>query len=261
MTRIKLKAFVLACAFAALIYGAVIYAQSSQPGNVSKPSRTVAEGPVVDYAGPDSPDSSNDLNLTGTERDRRHAKSASYDRPNSLPIKEEPGTWPVNLSSHWWLHLPALPVTQSDAIALGTITGSRAFLSKDKHAVYSEFSLQIEQILKDKTQNINPGAVVTTTRYGGIVRFPSGTRYVYRLSRQAWPSIGSRYVLFLRKNRSGDFDIVTGYELRDGVTEPLDGTDLPSALPFKKYAGTPEPMLLDAIKSALANSAAGEHNL
>ncbi|HVG90488.1 MAG TPA: hypothetical protein VNB54_03265, partial [Alphaproteobacteria bacterium] len=201
------------------------------------------------------------LGTTGDDQNKRRAKSASYDRQNSLPIKEEPGIWPVNLSSHWWLHLPALPVTQSDAIAVGAITGNKAFLSNDKHAVYSEFSLQVEQVLKDGTQSINPGAVITTTRFGGIVRFPSGTKYVYRLSRQSWPATGSRYVLFLRKNQSGDFDIVTGYEFRDGVAKPLDGTDLPGALPFQKYAGTLESVLLGAIKHAVASSTAGEHNL
>ena len=155
-----------------------------------------------------------------------------------------------------------MPVDRSDAIAVGVITGSRAFLSNDKSEVYSEFYLQVEQILKDGTQSVSLGAVITTTRSGGIVRFPSGTRYVYRLSKQGWPATGSRYVLFLRKNQSGDFDIVTGYKFRDGVAEPLDG--IPGyrvALQLQKYAGTPEPDLLDAIKTAVANSTSGEHNL
>jgi hypothetical protein len=117
----------------------------------------------------------------------------------------------------------------------------------------------VEQTLKDETKSINPGDAITTTRFGGIVRFPSGTRYVYRLPKQAWPATNGRYVLFLRKNKSGDFDIVTGYEFRQGVAEPLDGTDLPRSLPFQKYAGTPEPALLDEIKTAITNSTSGEH--
>jgi hypothetical protein len=257
----KTKAFLLASILTILMCGVmIIRAQSFQTESISKTPQSVLDGPVVDYAGPNSPDTNADINLTGTERDKRHAKSASYDRANSTPIKEDAGTAPLSLNSHWWLHLPALPVTQSDAIAIGNVTGSRAFLSADKHAVYSEFPLQVEQILKDSTQSISVGASITTTRFGGIVRFPSGRKYVYQISRQAWPATGSRYILFLRKGLTGDFDIVTGYELRNGTAQPLDGTDLPGALPFQKYAGASETDLLEAIRIALAASAQGEHN-
>ena len=259
MARKKPAYVIVASILALLAYTLVLFAQSSQTNIARKPAQIAVDGPVIDLPTSNAIDSNANLGAIGEDQEKRRTKSASYDRQNSLPIKEEPGIWPVNLSSHWWLHLPALPVTQSDAIAVGAITGNRAFLSNDKHAVYSEFSLRVEQVLKDGTQSINPEAVITTTRFGGIVRFPSGTKYVYRLSRQAWPVTGSRCVLFLRKNQSGDFDIVTGYELRGGVAEPLDGTDLPGALPFQKYAGTPEHALLDAIKSTLANSAAGAH--
>ncbi len=259
MARKKFMHVILASIFALLVYSVVIHAQSSQANRASKPPRTPAEGPVIDLPSSNAADSSANAEATGDEPDKRRAKSGTYDRPNSLPIKEDPGIWPVSLSDHWWVKLPALPVDWSDAIAVGVITGSRAFLSNDKHAVYSEFYLQVEQVLKDGTQSINPGAVITTTRFGGIIRFPSGTIYAYRVSKQGWPVTGSRYVLFLRKNQSGDFDIVTGYELRDGVAEPLDGTQgYRVALQLQKYAGTPEPDLLDAIKTALANSTSGK---
>jgi hypothetical protein len=261
MARKKFTHVILASILALLVYTVVIYAQSSRANSASKPRQAAADGPVIDLPTSNATDSNANLGETGGDQGKRRAKSGTYDRPHSLPIKEDADITPLDLSSHWWLHLPALPVDQSDAVAVGSITGSRAFLSNDKCAVYSEFSLQVEQVLKDGTQSINPGAVITTTRFGGIVRFPSGRRFEYRLARQSWPATGSRYVLFLRKNQSGDFDIVTGYELRGGQAEPLDGTDLPGALPFQKYAGSPEPGLLDAIKSALANSAAREHSL
>lgn len=257
----KVKVFILASILTVLVCGAIfIRAQSSQEENINKAPRAVPEGPVVDYAGPNSPGTENDFDLTSTEREKRHAKNASYDRANSAPIKEDIENTPLELNTHWWLHLPALPVTQSDAIAIGSITGSRAFLSTDKHAVYSEFPLQVEQILKDSTQSISIGASITTTRFGGVVRFPSGRKYVYKLSRQAWPVTGSRYILFLRKGVAGDFDIVTGYELHNGTVQPLDGTDLPGALPFQKYAGVSETSLLEAVRSALITSGQGEHN-
>jgi hypothetical protein len=251
------KRTTLASIFALLTCTVFIYAQSVSANRANKVPLVPVEGPVVDFTPPNSPDTA-DSSRTADERARRHAKSATYDRPDSLPFTEDPAITPVILSSHWWLHLPALPVSQSDAIAVGSVTDSRAFLSNDRHAVYSEFSLQVEQVLKDGTQSISTGTVITTTRFGGIIHFASGRRYAYRVPRQGWPATGSRYVLFLRKNQSGDFDIVTGYELREGKVEPLDGAD-GGSLPFKKYAGTPEPSLLDEIKTAITNSNSGEH--
>lgn len=260
MARKKSTYVMLASVLALLTYTVILYAQSSQTNSASKSPLAPVEGPVIDLPTSNAIDSNANLGGPGDDREKRRAKSGSYDRPGSLPIKEEPGTWPVNLSDHWWVKLPALPVDRSDAIAVGFITGGRAFLSNDKHAIYSEFYLQVEQVLKDGTQSINPGAVITTTRFGGIIRFPSGTRYVYKLSLQGWPATGGRYVLFLRKNQSGDFDIVTGYEFREGMAEPLDGIQgYRVALQLQKYAGTPEPDLLAAIKAALATSPSGEH--
>jgi hypothetical protein len=260
MARKKSTYVMLASMLALLAYSIVLYAQSAQSNPANKPPQAAVEGPVVNFTPPNSPDTA-DSSRTADEQARRHAKNARYDNPALLPFTEDPALTPGISSSHWWVHLPALPVSQSDAIAVGSVTDSRAFLSNDRCAVYSEFYLQVEQVLKDGTQSISPGTVITTTRFGGIIHFASGRRYAYRVPRQGWPATGSRYVLFLRKNQSGDFDIVTGYELRDGVAKPLDGTDLHGPLPFQQYAGTPEPALLDAIKAALTNSTAGAHNL
>lgn len=252
MARKKFTYVMLASLFTLLVY-TFIYAQSSPANRGNKSPLAPVEGPVIDLPTSNAIDSNANLGGPGDDGGKRRAKSATYDRPKSLPIKEDPDSWPVSLGDHWWLKLPALPVDRSDVIAVGFITGSRAFLSNDKHAVYSEFYLQVEQTLKDETKSIKPGDAITTTRFGGIVRFPSGRRYVYQVSLQGWPATGSRYALFLRKNQSGDFDIVTGYEFRDGVAEPLDGVQgYRVALQLQKYAGTSEPDLLDAIKTALA---------
>lgn len=250
----------LAIIFALLVPTIVLHSQSSQSNRANKPPQASVEGPVIDLPTSNAIDSNANLGANGDDQEKRRAKSGTYDRPKSLPIKEDPDSWPVSLSDHWWVHLPALPIAQSDVVAVGFVTGNRAFLSNDKHAVYSEFYLQVEQTLKDGAKSIKPGDAITTTRFGGIVRFPSGRRYVYQPSLQGWPVTGGRYVLFLRKNQSGDFDIVTGYEFRHGVAEPLDGVQgYRVALQLQKYAGTPEPVLLDEIKTAITNSNAAEH--
>jgi hypothetical protein len=135
-------------------------------------------------------------------------------------------------------------------IVIGSAAGSRSFLSVDKHAVYSEFTFHVDEVLKGK-QIVSLGDLLTTTRFGGVVRFATGTTYIYRISKQGWPVTGRRYVLFLSKNQSDDFDIVTGYELRDGVAQALDGALEPATFRLRKYDGKPEPTLLNDIEALI----------
>jgi hypothetical protein len=102
------------------------------------------------------------------------------------------------------------------------------------------------------------GFPIITTRAGGVVRFPSGKTQKYTFVDQGWPVTGKRYVLFLAKNESGDFNIVTGYEFRDGIAEPLDGGSGAGATKhLRQYARTSEPAFLEIIKNAIANSTVG----
>jgi hypothetical protein len=87
------------------------------------------------------------------------------------------------------------------------------------------------------------------------VRFPSGKILVSAVSHQEMPQPGGRYLLFLTHNRlsSGedeDFFILTGYELKNGQTFPLDNVS--AAHPMSKYRGASEKVLLADLSSALA---------
>jgi len=247
---LKLKTAILAAALIFGVFAVIPYAQQTTTAPATAPQE-----PTVDFP---SPDEKPPVFLT-SEQEKRRAKSAIYDRPKSLPIKETPGMTYIPLSDHWWLRLPALPVAQSDAVVLGVIADCHAFFSNDRHVVYSEFSLEPEQILKDDTNSVSLGFPVTTTRLGGVVRFPSGRTQTYHRLKQSWPIPGRRYVLFLRRNEAGDFDIVTGYEFRDGTAQPLDGTPgIKTEHELRKYEGTSEAALLELIKTAIANSP-GEH--
>jgi hypothetical protein len=58
-------------------------------------------------------------------------------------------------------------------------------------------------------------------RDGGRVRFPNGRLHMYMIADYDMPKVGLRYVLFLNNDELG-FQIITGYELRDGKVYPLD---------------------------------------
>ena len=151
-------------------------------------------------------------------------------------------TIPSTLSS-----LPALPVQQSDAVLIGTVTGRQAFLAKNNQGVYSEIQIQVEQVLKGNTA----AKTITIQRPGGAAYFKDGTLQVYKLADQDWPGLGKRYVFFLKNSQAGDFDLLTGYELCAGLTYPLDGASNPN-LPFRAYSRMKEADFMSALKKALA---------
>src|SRR5262245_22526804 len=65
---------------------------------------------------------------------------------------------------------------------------------------------------------------------------------------------GSRYVLFLKREASGDFTIVTGYRLSDARVRPLDGEDNydpRAALVFSSYRGANESKFLHDLRIAI----------
>lgn len=92
---------------------------------------------------------------------------------------------------------PALPTYNSDAVVIGTIQSASAFLSEDKTSVYSEFALQIFQVLKNPSSGFE-SASLTVLRPGGGVRFPSGNVKYFLIDGRGSPHVGNRYLLFLK---------------------------------------------------------------
>jgi hypothetical protein len=160
------------------------------------------------------------------EREKRQDKGKKYNRPETA-IDARLIT--VSDTYHWDANLPSLPVNQSDAVILGKVTAAEAHLSSNKTGIYSEFTIEIHQILKNDPQTplVVPGFVVAE-RTGGRVRFPSGQVSLMYVSSLGMPQIGKKYVLFLTHNfpyqvrRNEDYRVLTGYELLDGRAVPLD---------------------------------------
>ena len=140
-----------------------------------------------------------------------------------------------------WSHQPdepAIPVGTSDAIVTGTVKEVNAYISTDRTSVYSEVTLNIEEVLKtDPRYPLVSGLTLSAERPGGAVRFPSG-KILRRgdLGRNI-PEAGRRYLLFLKYNEDGnDFSIVTGYQLLDNRVLPLDGTaDLEGVATVRRF--------------------------
>lgn len=122
----------------------------------------------------------------------------------------------------------ALPVYQSDAIIIGNVTDRKAFLSNDKTAVYSEFTIGIEQVLKGQENALlHPQSTVAIQRRGGAVKLSSGKILRRGAITESMPLSDKKYLFFLRYyGDSESFEIITGYEFRNGKVFPLDGKNL-----------------------------------
>ena len=191
---------------------------------------------------------------------RKRGQSLRQDRQ----IAELPaGAEPLPFSWYIWGRVPALPVEQSNAVVLGKVTDRRAVLTDDKLGIYSEFSIKISEIFKDDLKGLFIDQVITASRLGGAVRFPSGKLQKYTVSRLGYPQQDKVYVLFLKRDEVGDYSIFTGYELNGSVVQPLDGQrNLPkneSDLQFGIYRGVSVESFRNALQKALQQPKGGSN--
>jgi len=182
------------------------------------------------------------------ERALRLARSSRYDGRGSVTFDEaSPNTTGRSSISEWYLYLPALPTADSDAVVSGRIVDAKGYLSSDRTGAYSEFTVLIDRVLKDGRGSLQPGGSVIAEREGAIVNLPDGRLIRYEIAYQGMPQVGRRYVLFLKYNAPGDdYQILTGYELRDGRVSPVDEADH-----FAAYNDSTEERFLSVVREAV----------
>lgn len=111
------------------------------------------------------------------------------------------------------------------AVVIGTILDAKAFVSKDRTYVYSDFHVRIEPVLKqDSPANLTAGGQLVVSRGGGTIHCPSGRIRHYVHQREGMPAIRSRYLFFLTKANISEpeYEVIIGraYELRNGTVSP-----------------------------------------
>jgi hypothetical protein len=157
------------------------------------------------------------------EKAKRWKKNKHYDKGNWVSRNpSDEGTATV-IDSHAFFALPALPVAQSDVILTARILNAEAHLSNDKTGVYSEFKARVSEVFKGAIPTLSRTDLVTISRRGGKVRYPSGHVERYEIMNQFMPAIGKRYLFFLKAiPDSDDYEIITGYEVGLERVHPLD---------------------------------------
>lgn len=217
-----------------------------------KPVKKVSDeylGPIVDY--------DRDFQVAALanprERELRDARGRRYNKSAPDPLGELPPNWVgYATGTDWVLAVPALPLAQSDAVIVGDVAASEAHISNDRTGVYSEFSIRVDEVLKNHLDSsLKVGEVTVGEREGGVVRFQGGRLFEYTVYHQGMPRPDRTYLFFLSGNKQGgDYVIVTAYELRRGQVVPLD--DSPA---FASYKGYDEQDFLSDVREAIARGA------
>lgn len=261
----------------------------------SQPTQTIApnesEVPIADFNAPEPADTSE--RIKRETRGRRHNlrdKSLTPEDKAGLILREDDKSPPAAVTANKnrnstrqpelkgkkseyappviaaavTEHSPpeqALPTRTSDLIIIGEVKDAKAFLSEDKTAVYSEFTIRVGEVLKSSSSwSAKPGAQVTALRPGGGVRFPSGKVRKFLIDGRTLPRAGARYAFFLKYDDLAEaFYIVTGYELRNGKVFPLDGipkygTDKHPFAPYSKYINVDEAAFLADLRADIRKS-------
>lgn len=203
-----------------------------------KPDET--EWPIVDYAATEA--------FSPQERAKRQARGRKYDESRVLRSSGVAGA--AVKSESLILILPALPVEEANVIVTGEITAAQAYLSNDKTNVYSEFTLRINEVLKNGSgEPLTAGNFIEMEREGGRVKLPSGEVFWYAIETERMPRVGRQYVVFLKRTALDEgFHLLTGYELRDDKVLPLD-----SHAKFNIYNETEDKTFLNKLRAAVAN--------
>jgi hypothetical protein len=166
-------------------------------------------------------------------------------------IRDENGAVEITESESRIERLPAIPSAQSDAIVIGELLDAHAYLTEDNREVYTQYTVVVQQVLKNQSSfDANAGAVFTVKRKGGRVRFPSGNIQTYHLSSQGVPRVGRRHLLFLeRSDQISNFLVLTAYELNNDRVFPVDDVETQ-----KRYRNLSEAEFLRVVQSALTSS-------
>jgi hypothetical protein len=213
----------------------------SQQDIARKRQELEARVPTTDY---DSPEPT-----SPEEKEKRRKRNKHYDGKHLVASNPDNSTAGVIEDSEVFFNLPALPVGQSVVILTADVLNAEGHLSNTKSAVYSEFNVQVDAVLKGIVPTLSQTNVISVSRLGGMVRYPSGQKVHYEIAHQNMPAIGKRYLLFLKATDDPQaYEIVTGYEIGSGRVLPLDDGGN-----FESYAGMDCSSFLNKVRDAIAN--------
>jgi hypothetical protein len=184
------------------------------------------------------------------EKAKRTKRNKRYDGKGLVARHPYNNTSGVSVNDDRFQALPPLPTSESDVILIADVLSSEAHISNDRLGVYSEFNVQVDKVLKGSVPTLSQTNLISVSRFGGVVRYPSGHTEVYSIVMQNMPALGKRYLFFLKAtDDSDDFQIITGYEIGSAQVLPLDSNPT-----FDAFKGKNPTEFLDTVRKAITNN-------
>ena len=116
----------------------------------------------------------------------------------------------------------SLPARSCPLIVTGKVILAESRLAKNRHLVYSSYTLSVEEVLKGKASS---SMSLELLQFGGAIRFPSNHVQFFIRQRAGFLGEGHRYVVFLWKpvHQMDAYTIALAYLLSDdGHVHPID---------------------------------------
>lgn len=195
--------------------------RSQEKSNISPKETSPIANPdlskygVADYEGV--------VSLNAIELEQRKQLNARYDNQEWVMKNVHPETGKVGRYTES-TPPPLIPVQESDVVIIGRVVSVEAHLSNDKSGIYSQYTIKVDQSLKNTLgKKLERGVLIQIDRAGGVVRYPNGQCVLYLESDKGLPDVGREYAFFLKSENKGEsLAIVSLYELQNNQTVPLD---------------------------------------
>lgn len=254
--------FVILLLLSASVFALGAWAQNTSPTPAKpadkslKPSKYSAELPKGEFQ-------DNQIEMV-PDQDRRELRESRYkgaypeinDPAESNPTG--PAKQTIYVIKDYADKTDPIPTSRSAAVVIGTVLSSKAYVSKDRTYVYSDFQVRVDEVLKqDRQTNLVVGGRMAVSRGGGSIHFPSGRINDYVSHGEGMPAIGSQYLLFLvRPNiAEPEYEVIIGgaYELSHGEVHPLDDFNM-------ELDNASEQDVISKVRAVTGAKAGGEEN-
>ena len=141
-------------------------------------------------------------------------------------------------------------------------TGYTTIWSHSHKSLYTEVTMDVEEVVRDPSGAVQLGQPVTVILAGGSLKLPSGQILRRDLDQFRHYGIqpGHKYLMFVSYHSNGAFFVYDkSWELTNGVAEPNTADDAARAKRGEsRFAGLPEDTFIAAVRTELA--AAGPYN-
>lgn len=194
---------------------------------LDKPSKNSGPNPRADYGRPSTESVAEQIRRRSRETRRRNIFPPVTD-PGKL-VEDQQETTAIRIEDYVYVETsdPSYPASISAAVVIGTVLDAKGFVSDDRTYVYSDYQIQVDDILKqDTAAKLVVGRRLVASRTGAAVYFTSGHITHYVTLGRGQPKVGKQYLFFLLRPDPdiAEYDICYGaaYELSDGRALPLD---------------------------------------